>query len=386
MRMAIIAHHLRVAGGAVVGKNLLATFAEQAPQHQYWISIPDDPDYHRIVEQFPNAELFVFKPQGGILGRLFHEKTTIAKAVNAFEPDVLLGMGGIGLDRPPCPQALLVQDSHYFYPTSQYQMESWKPKLIKAFHKRRLGRQLHQSELLCCQTEVALRRCTQAFSFKGRTTIVPNAVTRFANTAANAPMPDGLKPYHDRFRLFYLTKYYAHKNLEGIVETFDRFRGELEGVVVILTVSAEQHPRAGRFIRSIAERGLESHIINVGPLPYDEIGGYYRHVDGLLMPTYLESFSGTYLEAMHFETPILTSDLDFARGICGDAALYFDQTSPVAMKDAILELKNDVELANNLRRRGREHLESMYTSWTEIGSNLMNELEQLAARRDSSES
>jgi len=384
--VAIIAHHLRVAGGAVVGKNLLATFAEQAPQHHYWISIPDDPDYHRIVGEFPNAEPLVFKPKGGILGRLFHEKTTIANAVNAFRPDVLLGMGGIGLDRPPCPQALLVQDSHYFYPTSQYHMEAWKPKLIKAFHKRRLGRQLRRSKLLCCQTEVALRRCTQAFGFTGKTAIIPNAVTRFAQTAADAPMPDGLKPYRDRFRLFYLTKYYAHKNLEGIVETFDQFRDELEGVVVILTVSADQHPRAGRFIQSIAERGLDSQIINVGPLPYDQIGGYYRHVDGLLMPTYLESFSGTYLEAMHFETPILTSDLDFARGICGDAALYFDQTSPTAMKDAILKLKRDAELATDLRRRGRQHLETMYASWTEIGGKLINELEQLAMGQGSNAS
>ena len=31
------------------------------------------------------------------------------------------------------------------------------------------------------------------------------------------------------------------------------------------------------------------------------------------MPTLLESFSGTYVESMYFEKPILTSDLDFAK-------------------------------------------------------------------------
>ena len=56
------------------------------------------------------------------------------------------------------------------------------------------------------------------------------------------------------------------------------------------------------------------------------------------------------------------------------------------MKDAILKLKRDAELANDLRRRGRQHLETMYASWSEIGGKLINELEQLATGQSSNES
>ncbi len=79
---------------------------------------------------------------------------------------------------------------------------------------------------------------------------------------------------------------------------------------------------------------------------------YYLACNALLLPTLLESFSGTYLEAMHFGRPILTSNLDFARDVCDDAALYFDPWDPVAIKDAILKLKDDASLQTELVCRG----------------------------------
>jgi len=54
----------------------------------------------------------------------------------------------------------------------------------------------------------------------------------------------------------------------------------------------------------------------------------YAQSDALLMPTLLESFSGTYVEAMFHKIVILTSKLDFAEDVCGESAFYFDPTSP----------------------------------------------------------
>jgi glycosyltransferase involved in cell wall biosynthesis len=44
----------------------------------------------------------------------------------------------------------------------------------------------------------------------------------------------------------------------------------------------------------------------------------------LLMPTLLESYGNPYAEAMYHNKTIITSDLDFAKDVCGDAAFYFD--------------------------------------------------------------
>lgn len=102
--------------------------------------------------------------------------------------------------------------------------------------------------------------------------------------------------------------------------------------------------------------------------------------DALLMPSLLESFSGTYLEAMHFGLPILTSDLDFAREVCHDAALYFDPWDTASIRDAILRVKNESELAHNLCEKGNSRLVGMQKSWDEIVRNILQELLKLAKR------
>jgi hypothetical protein len=47
-----------------------------------------------------------------------------------------------------------------------------------------------------------------------------------------------------------------------------------------------------------------------------DVPKWYKATQALLLPTLLESFSGTYIEAMHFERPIFTSNLDFAKEVC----------------------------------------------------------------------
>jgi glycosyltransferase involved in cell wall biosynthesis len=93
----------------------------------------------------------------------------------------------------------------------------------------------------------------------------------------------------------------------------------------------------------------------------------------------LESFTGTFVEAMHYGLPILTSDLDFARHVCGDAAIYFDPWDPGSIKEAILRLHTDQNLRQELISRGRERLRTEFKGWDEIAADTVNTLENCVA-------
>ena len=122
---------------------------------------------------------------------------------------------------------------------------------------------------------------------------------------------------------------------------------------------------------------LPDHVLNVGPVCQSLLGAYYRGCDALFLPTLLESFTGTYVEAMYFGVPILTSDLDFARHVCGDAAIYFNPWDPGSIKDAILRLRSDSDLRRELVNRGRERLRAEFKSWDEIAADAIGALESL---------
>ena len=66
--------------------------------------------------------------------------------------------------------------------------------------------------------------------------------------------------------------------------------------------------------------------------------------DAMLLPTMLECFSASYPEAMVMKKPVLTSDLSFARSICGNAAIYFNPFDPADIADKIIGLVNDKTL------------------------------------------
>jgi len=380
-RVAVIAHSSRAAGGLSVSRNLIAALGRVAPQHDYLLVVPSGSGYDEVCADIPNHRRVEYRGQGRLWRRWCFDVVHLPRILHQFHPSVILCLGNMGVGAPSCPQAILCRDAHLFYPARHFSKEALTKKLLRWYHKRKLKCDLRRTSLLLCQTAVAENRLRETFAYDGPTAICPNAVSTWAiPDERGVPVPEPLAPLADRTKLFCLARYYPHKNLEAIVRVFDRFREHLRDTVVFLTIAEDQHPYAKRLLRSIRQKGLQNSIRNVGPLQQVELAGYYQHCDALLFPTLLESFSATYLEAMRFDCPILTSDLDFARGVCGDAAIYFDPWNPESIKEAILRLKGDAPLAQELARRGRRLVDTRHRSWDDVATDVVNHLLCLAPR------
>jgi len=372
MRLAILAHNLRVGGGLVVGRNVVATLPQLAPDNRYLIIVPAGCGF-TPVEQ-PNVEWHEVR-FGSLLDRYRVERSLLPLLLREFAPDWVWPLGNVPLRSPGCRQALLVMDPHLFYPRRHYALETTRNRATKHLLRRHLARTLRDVDVVFCQTESARRRFAASFPHVRRVEVCPPAVSRFATARATAP-GDAVsrtgrgfpRPPSSRggLRALVLTRYYAHKNLERVVEAFRRFPDELHDVTCVVTIAPGQHPRAAELLRTIRTHGLEDRIVNVGPVAQEDLASLYGSCDALLHPTLLESFSSAYLEAMHFGLPIATSDLDFARDVCGDAALYFDPWDAAALKDALLVLRDRADARETLVQRGRERLSSAMQGWPEI--------------------
>lgn len=366
MRIVILAHNLRVAGGLSVGKNIVATLPEIAPMHKYLMIVPAGCGYPTSWDS-PNVHITEVQ-QAGQHRRAAFDLWQLPRLVKEFLPDWVWGLGNMGLAMPPCRQAILFHDAHHVYPESHYKCESPMYKLKKRLVRHRLKHVLPKTDIVFCQTETVRRRFADIFAYSlDQTYVCPNAVSRLS--AADKPgqrLPDALAPHRERFKLFVLTKCYGHKNLNGILDLYSKYRNELSDTVCILTISCDQHRIAPALLDRIEREGLGEMILNVGPLEQSEIGDYYSACDALFLPTLLESFSGTYLEAMHYGRPVITSDLDFAHDVCGDAALYCDPMNTESMRDAILECKESEQLRARLVEAGSLRLGSHYRSWPDV--------------------
>lgn len=378
--MTILAYQARTGGAISVSKNILASLGRVAPDVSYQLFVPSGCGFGPVCEQFRYHQTTYCEAMSK-LARWSWSVRNLPAMVQEFEPHLVLGLGNMGLLKPPCPQAILVHRAQLFYPPGSYAPDTPMRNLMVRCRRRYLKKTLRKTQLILCQTAVAEKRIRATYGFSGPMHLLPNAVSQYVVAGDFASgMPEPFRPHLDRFRLLCLSVYRAHKNLESLVGLFERYREELKDVVVFLTIAADQHPYAKRLLDSIQSRGLQDHIVNLGPIAQEDLAGYYRNCQGLLLPTTLESFSETYLEAMRFGTPILTSDMDFAHEVCGDAALYFDPRDSHSINEAILRLKKEPGLAQSLTEKGEAVLRANYRSWDEIVEPVFETLFDLAAR------
>jgi len=151
----------------------------------------------------------------------------------------------------------------------------------------------------------------------------------------------------NEFRFLILSAYYKHKNLEILNEIIPLIQENRS--INIKFVTTLPHVI---FTKIFTEKSRRN-IINVGPIKPNECPQLYKETQAIFLPTLLECFSATYAEAMKMKVPIITSDLGFAKTVCGSAALYYN---PIDAQDAyhkILELIENPLLYRELVENGQ---------------------------------
>ncbi|MBO6185070.1 MAG: glycosyltransferase [Chryseobacterium sp.] len=158
-----------------------------------------------------------------------------------------------------------------------------------------------------------------------------------------------------KFDILYLTANYPHKNIEIIPKVIDEILklGYLEDFKFHLSVTEEEMN---------FDKKYDQYINYLGKVDINQVPLLYKQMNLLFMPTLLETFSTTYLEAMISEIPIVTSKMSFAQDVCGDSALYCEPLSATDYAKKISLLTSDNELRNSLIQKGKINLLRFGTS------------------------
>ncbi len=101
---------------------------------------------------------------------------------------------------------------------------------------------------------------------------------------------------------------------------------------------------------------LRKHFVFIGKVDVAECPNLYEQADIMFMPTLMECFTATYPEAMRMEVPIVTTYLEFARGLCGEAVCYYSVLDAEAAAEAIYKIATDEAYRQQLTAYGKEQL------------------------------
>ncbi len=127
------------------------------------------------------------------------------------------------------------------------------------------------------------------------------------------------------------------------------------------------------------KKGITHLIDNIGPYTYADAITLFEQADIVFVPSILETFSASYLEAFASKRPLIVSDRDFAHDICGNGALYVNPFDTVETAASIHELILDKRKQATLLKDALEKLKK-YGTQTERVKKIINLIELLHAK------
>jgi glycosyltransferase involved in cell wall biosynthesis len=376
VKILINAVNLKVGGGVTVVSSFLKELIANEEFHgdTFHVLVPSGIGYEKFdsypvkIETVPNRML-------SPLFRLILDYTWFKDKIAIIQPDIIFTMGNIAIPSI-IPQAVLFHFPYAMYPDEK---EVWTrlSKLQQFDFKLRnliFSSRLKYAKIIFPQTDSARFRLKKYYGNKiQKFKVIPNStyrlegshdVTEFFSRQLNCKY------------LLCLSKYYSHKNIEIFVPLAKLIKEKNSSLRLVITIEGDQGSGSQELIDAIAENKLTDIIINIGKVPMDQVPALYRQVDGMIMPTLLESFSATYIDSMTLGVPIFTSDRDFARDVCGDAAWYFDPHNAEKIFNTISTAFAQDEQRNEKVSLGKKLAESM-PDWKEVTQMYVEALHEL---------
>jgi len=154
----------------------------------------------------------------------------------------------------------------------------------------------------------------------------------------------------DRYLLFVST-IEPRKNLGVLLDAFERLkaRGAYDGALVVVG-------RVGWKSEELVPRLHGRDVHHLDYLSPNELASVYRNAEIFVFPSIYEGFGFPLLEAMAYDVPSIAARSSSLPEIGGDAALYFDPTSPRELERAIEQLLSDRALCEELIARGKRRV------------------------------
>ena len=381
--MNIVLHFLgfRSGGGRTDAINLLQYLPRFYPEHNFLAVVPRGYGYDH-VSVTSNCTLHLERVRYfNDVWRIFFDNLTLKKICRKFRADVLFTMCNNGPVKIwLCRHIVMIRRPQLVYPMQKYSEYKIKKSLKYKFLRWYLQKSLKHVDALILQTETMKKRALVAYDIKCPVYVIGKVVSDSIRTGNLQEEISGrqqkqIKHHHAGWKFLYLTKYYPHKNIEGACEAVCKARELGIDVVLFLTMSKKEGADCAALLKKVDIGMFSEAVVNIGPVDLADIASCYKNCDGVLMPSLLESYSATYLEAMAYERPQLVSDREFAREICGDAALYFDPLDVESIVKTIQDVTDKQDIRDRLIMEGKKQLAKFDSSWEGIARKYMSVLE-----------
>lgn len=355
MNILINISNLKKGGGIQVAESVIEEL-HRYPQH-YFVIVYSDALSNSIgqISTFKNIEFLKYDLPSNVSLDLTGRNSFLDNLVEEKRIDTVLTVFGPSRWRPKVTHVCGFARAQIVLPDSPFwHVIGLKQKTHFFFRRRILKYAFNKSaDALWSESSFISYRLKDLYPSK-RIYTVTNTYNQVYDNWDNWDNSLSL-PAFDGISLLTVSANYPHKNLPVIIPTIQYLKNNHPDLKFrfVLTINETDYPKINV--------DCKNHIVFLGAVKLDQCPFLYEQCDIMFLPTLLECFSANYVEAMKMKKPILTSNLEFVKSLCADAAMYIDPMSPESIGEAIVQLAVDKEICNRLVENGVKQLASFDT-------------------------
>ena len=346
MNILVNASNLKAGGGLQVADSICRQLYRFKEHHFYVVLSSAFKSLKSVIEAFENTDVDVYDIKNNLKTILFGRDEYLDSLLDKYKIDCVLTVFGPSRWNPRCPHLcgfaraqLVLKDSPY------YQRLTFKQrfffKLLKLSFKRSSKIFFTENPYISAMLPNLLGKNIKVFS-----------VTNYYNQVFDQPNEwvNHELPIFCGTTLLTVSSSYPHKNLTIALKIATILKREHIDFQFrfVYTIDKDEFP-------PIPDE-LKNNFLLIGKVDIKECPSLYQQADIAFQPTLMECFTATYPEAMRMEVPIVTTDLKFAHGLCGDAACYYEATNAKAAADVIYKVATDNAFSDNLTMKGKKRL------------------------------
>lgn len=349
----------------------LKRITESHPEHEFIFLFDRPYDSSFIFSE--NVKPIVFGPptRHPVLWHYWFN-WRIPEILKKHKADIFLSPDGYLSLRTKVPQLAVIHDINFVHRPKDL------PWLTSQYYNRYFPKFAQRAHRLATVSNYSKTDIAKNFNLNPDNIDV---VYNGSNTIYTTLPQDEIKKVRNKYTggqpyFLFIGALHPRKNVEGLLEAFDRFKSETGSSEKLVIVGGQMF-KAGTIYDVWSWMQHRQDVIFTGRIPSEELKQILGSALSLTFVPFFEGFGIPVVEAMSAGVPVICSNTTSMPEVGGDAVIYVNPTRVDEIAEAMKKVSSDEALRKTLVQKGNEQHKKF--TWNESARKLWESIETTIA-------
>lgn len=340
----------KISGGAFqISQNFLLKTLEHRDVEWYYITSQDLDDV--IGEQFNNIRgkrYFSLPTQPDFKHTYAKVKKQIKLLEQQIKPDVVYSITAPSYFTFEATEVMRFTNPLVTHPNKYSKStQTWIERIRTWLYCKNQVRLMKKAHFFITQTETTKQGILRITGLpENHVCVVNNVLPSVFKQMDNTPIVED-----DFINIACVGNPVPHKNFDILPDVLIELkRLGIENVRFHTTIPFD-HPLNNKLKKHLNELGMMKNWKNYGRISQKELGAMYQRCQLCYLPTLLEVFSASTVEAMYFNLPIVATNFSFNTEVLADSSLYYEPQNAKAAAQQLAKLIADKALQEEMKEK-----------------------------------